>query len=41
VYCGKMADWIQMPFGCEWSRDGMGVLYFGDNRRRGKGSFVG
>ena len=39
VNCGKMADWIQMPFGVvSGVRHGMGVLDFGGDRRRGRGS---
>jgi len=36
-YCGKMADWIRMPFGVVSGVVlGMGVLDFGDDRRRGR-----
>jgi len=42
VYCGKMADWIRMPFGMVsgvgW---GMGVFDGGGDFRRGSGSFGG
>jgi len=41
VYCGKMADWIRMPFGVVSGVGlGMGVLDFGGGRRR-RGSFGG
>jgi len=43
VYCGKMADWIRMPFGVvsgiHWGI-GLGVLDGGDRQRR-RGSFGG
>ena len=39
VYCGKTADWIRMPFGVVSGVGlGMGVLDFGVDRRRGRGS---
>ena len=39
VYCGKMADWIRMPFRVmSGVRLGMGVLDGGGNCRRGRGS---
>jgi len=39
VYCGKTADWIWMPFGVvSGVRLNMGVLDFGGDRRRGRGS---
>jgi len=39
VNCGKMADWIQMPFGVVSGVGlGMGVLDFGGDRQRGRGS---
>ena len=40
VYCGKMADWIRVPFGVV-SRVGreMGVLDGSDDRGKGRGSF--
>ena len=42
MYCGKMADWIRMPFGVVSGVGlGMGVLYFGGARRRGRGSVGG
>ena len=42
VYCGKTAEWIQMPFGVvSGVGRGMGVLDEGGDRRRGKGSFGG
>jgi len=35
MYCGKTADWIQMPFGVvSGVGRGMGVLNFGGDRRR-------
>jgi len=38
-YCGKTADWIRMPFGVVSGVGlGMGVLDFGGDRRRGRGS---
>jgi len=38
-YCGKTADWIQMPFGVVSGVGlGMDVLDFGGDRRRGRGS---
>jgi len=42
VNCGKMADWIRMPFGMvsEVGR-GMGVLDFGGDRREGEGAVFG
>jgi len=42
VNYGKMADWIQMPFGVV-SGVGLvsGVLDFGGDRRRGRGSLGG
>ena len=40
VYCGKTADWIQMPFGMvSVVGRGMGVLDGSDDRQRGRGSF--
>jgi len=37
--CGKTADWIRMPFGVVSGVGlGMGVLDFGGDRRRGRGS---
>ena len=40
VYCGKMADWIQMPFGLvSGVGQGMGVLDEGGDRQKGRGSF--
>jgi len=40
VYCGKMADWIQMPFGVvSGVSQGMGLLDGGGDRQRGRGSF--
>ena len=34
-YCGKTADWIRMPFAMVSGVGlGMGVLYFGGDRRR-------
>ena len=42
VYCGKTADWIRMPFGVVSGVGlGMGVLDFGGDRRRGRGSLRG
>jgi len=42
VNCGKMADWILMPFGMVSGVGlGMGVLNFGGDHRRGRGSFGG
>jgi len=42
VYCGKTADWIQMPFEMVGGVGlGMGVLDFGGDRRKGSGSFGG
>jgi len=44
VYCGKTADWIQMPFGGgDWGRAWYGcmVLDFGGDCRRGRGNFAG
>ena len=42
MYCGKMADWIQMPFGMvSGDGQGMGVLDEGSDRWRGRGSFGG
>ena len=40
VICGKMAEWIRLPFGMvgRVSRV-MGVLDGGSDRRRGRGSF--
>jgi len=39
VNCGKMADWIQMPFGVvRMVGRGMDVLDGGGDRRRGRGS---
>jgi len=39
VYCGKTADWIRMPFGVVSGVElGIGVLDFGGDRRRGRGS---
>ena len=38
-YCGKTAEWIQMPFGVVSGVGlGMGVLDFGGDRRRGRSS---
>jgi len=41
-YCGKTVEWIRMPLrmvvGVE---PGIGVLNFGGDRRRGRGSFGG
>ena len=38
VYCGKMDDWIWMPFGMvSGVGRGMGVLDAGGNRQRGRG----
>ena len=40
VYCGKMADWIQMPCGVvSGVSRGMDVLDGGGYRQRGRGSF--
>jgi len=40
VHCGKTADWIRMPFGVvSGVSQGMGVLDWGGDRRRGRGSF--
>jgi len=40
VYCGKTAEWIQIPFGMVSGVDRrMGVLDGAGYRRRGKGSF--
>jgi len=40
VYCGRTADWIQMPFGVlSWVIRGMGVLDGGIDRQRGMGRF--
>jgi len=40
VYCGKMADWIRMPFGTvSGVGQGMCVLDGGGYRRKGRGSF--
>ena len=40
VYCGKMADWIWMPFGMvSGVSQGMDVLNGGGYCRRGRGSF--
>jgi len=42
VNCGKMADWIQMPFGVVSGVGlGSGVLDFGGDRQRGRGSLGG
>jgi len=39
VNCGKTADQIRMPFGVVSGVElGMGVLDFGGDRRRGRGS---
>ena len=39
-YCGKVAEWIRMPLGVvSWVWLGVGVLDFGGDRRRGRGSF--
>ena len=39
VNCGEMADWIGMPFGVVSEVGlGMGVLDFGGDRQRGRGS---
>jgi len=39
VYCGKTADWIRMPFGVVSGVGlGRGVLDFGGDRQRGRGS---
>jgi len=41
VYCGKMADWIRMPFGVvRGVGRRMGVLDFGGDRRR-EGAVLG
>ena len=41
VYCGKMADWIQMPFGVvSGVSRGMGVLD-GSGYRQGDGAVLG
>jgi len=38
VYCGKMADWVRMPFGMmSGVGQGMGVLDGGGDRQRGRG----
>ena len=40
VSCGETADWIRMPFGVVSGVGlGMGVLDFGGDRRRERGSF--
>jgi len=40
VYCGKMADWIRVPFGMvSLVSQGIGVLDGAGDRRRGRGSF--
>jgi len=40
VYCGKMANWIWLPFGMvSGVGRGMGVLDGGGERRRGRDSF--
>ena len=40
VYCGKIDDWIRMPFGMvEWGRSRDGCIRSGGNRRRRRGSF--
>jgi len=42
VSSGNTADWIQMPFGVvSRIRLGMGVIDFGGDRRRGRGSLGG
>ena len=42
VYCGKTAEWVQMPFGVmSVVGRGVGVLDGGGDRRRGRGSFGG
>ena len=42
VYCGKTADWIRMPFGgVSGVGLGMGVLDFGGDRQRERGSLGG
>jgi len=42
VYCGKTADWIRMLFGVVSGVGlGMGVLDFGGDRPRARGSFGG
>jgi len=42
VYCGKMADWIRMPFVVVSGVGlGMGVLDAGGDCRTGRGSFEG
>jgi len=42
VYCGKTAEWKQMPFGMvSGVGRGMGVLDGGCDRRRGRVSFGG
>jgi len=39
LYCGKMAEWIRMPFGMvSGVGRGMGVLDGGGYHRRGRGS---
>jgi len=39
VYCGKMAEWIRMPFGMVSGFGlGLGVLDGGGYRQRGRGS---
>jgi len=41
VYCGKMAEWIWMPFGMvSWVGRGTGVLDRGVDRRR-EGAVLG
>ena len=42
MLCGKTADWIRMPFRVVSDVGlGMGVLDFGGDRPRGRGSFGG
>ena len=41
VNCGKMANWIRMPFSMVSAVGrGIGVLDFGGDRQRGRGSLV-
>jgi len=41
-YCGKTTNWIRMTFGIVSGVDrGMGALDWADNRRNGKGHFMG
>jgi len=40
LYCGKTAEWIRMSFRMmSGVGRGIGVLYGGDDHRRGRGSF--